>query len=192
MYPGKLVLIGSSTGGPGRIGTILERLDSGFDSALMIAQHMAPLFIQSFVNHLSTLTSLNVVLAQDGKAIHTGNIYVCSGECRLYENNGTVYIAQNKTSQSFYTPDIDALFISAASLSDIERMAIVLTGIGEDGAIGALKLYESGAQCWYENEQSAIVYGMPRKAKELNSDGKTGTIDQIAEAIMHFGASHVR
>ncbi len=184
----KLILIGSSTGGPGHIDKILKGLNQNFKATIVIAQHMSPYFIESFARQIGTISPLEVHVVRDRMVLHPSCVYVCSGECRIVEKNDQLVFHHQESHESIYTPDIDALFSSAASLpSTYKRLGVILTGIGEDGAKGALEFFHSGGKCMFESEASAIVYGMPRRALELVPEGDTGTIEEITMAIKRFG-----
>jgi two-component system chemotaxis response regulator CheB len=92
----KLILIGASTGGPGRLHTILENLPHDFCSAIIIAQHMVPFFIPSFVKQLSVSTEVKVQAVYDRIEILPSTVYVCSGECKLIEKDGYLRIVQTE------------------------------------------------------------------------------------------------
>jgi two-component system chemotaxis response regulator CheB len=187
-----ILLIGASTGGPGRLHAILEQLPSDFSSAVVIAQHMGLPFIHSFVKQLSSISSLELREVGNEMELKPSCVYVCSGECRLIEQHGEVRFIHNEISSLEYTPDINTLFLSAAELSrSIQKMGVILSGIGDDGAIGARALFDSGAACMFESEESATVYGMPRCAKELVPEAQTGTMMQIIAAIRNFGEKRV-
>lgn len=185
----KIILIGSSTGGPGHIDRILKGITKEFAGTIIIAQHMSPHFIESFARQIGTVSPLDVHVVRDGMVLEPSCVYVCSGECRIVEENHHVLFRRQEPMDTIYTPDIDTLFLSAAQLpSRLKRFGVILTGIGEDGAKGSLELFNSGGECMFESEESAIVYGMPRRALELVPYARIGTIDEIVDAIGRFGA----
>lgn len=184
----KLIIIGSSTGGPGHIDKILKGLKSNFAGSIVIAQHMSPHFIESFARQIGTISPLEVHVVTDGMMLQPSAVYVCSGECQIITEDHRLVFKQQQPQDTIYTPDIDTLFCSAAHLSrGVERFGIILTGIGEDGAKGSLELFNSGGKCMFESEESAIVYGMPRRAIELVPQADVGNISQIVNAINRFG-----
>lgn len=188
-----LILIGASTGGPGRIHTILSSLQHDFRGTIIIAQHMAKAFIPSFIKQMRGLTSLKVEEISSGVAVEPSTIYVCEVTSHLVIKEGRLWLEPVLELEHFYNPEINTLFHSGAHIDrSIERIGIILTGIGDDGALGALALSQSGAQCYFESEESATVYGMPRCAKELVSSGCVGSMDDIVKVIQHFGGSDVR
>jgi len=186
----KLILIGSSTGGPGHIDKILKGLKHSFEGSIIIAQHMSPHFIESFARQVGTISPLEVKVVTDGMMLQPSAVYVCSGECQIINEDHHLVFKQQHSADTIYTPDIDTLFYSAAHLSrGLQRFGIILTGIGEDGAKGSFELFNSGGKCMFESEESAIVYGMPRRAIELVPQADVGNISQIVDAINRFGES---
>ncbi|MDP3291626.1 MAG: chemotaxis protein CheB, partial [Sulfuricurvum sp.] len=121
-----------------------------------------------------------------------GEIYICSITSRLSQKEGEIWLEPMEEGNYPYNPQIDLLFSSASHLSPaLKRLGVILTGIGDDGALGSLSLYESGGDCLFESEASSIVYGMPRRAKELVCDGNVGSIDEIIERIKEYGGANV-
>lgn len=188
-----LIFIGASTGGPGRIHTILSALSHDFGGTIIIAQHMAKEFIPSFIKQLRGLTSMNIEEISSGVAVVPSTIYVCEVTSHLVTKEGQLWLEPVLEVEHFYNPEINTLFHSGAHIDQsIKRIGIILTGIGDDGALGALELSNSGAQCYFESEESATVFGMPRCAKELVTSGCVGSMEDIVKIIQHFGGSNVR
>lgn len=187
-----LILIGASTGGPGRIHSILSALENHVRGAVIIAQHMSAPFVPSFIHQLQSIVSIPILSVDEPQKITDGNIYVCSVTSELILKSGEIWLEPMEEGDYPYNPHIDRLFISASFLPHtLNRLGVILTGIGEDGALGSLSLYNSGGKCLFESEDSAIVYGMPRRAKELVNKGDVGSIDEIIERIRDFGGCHV-
>ncbi len=189
-----LILIGASTGGPGRIYSILSALDQNFEGTIIVAQHMSASFIPSFINQLRSITSLPILAVEQPLQLERGTIYICSLTSQLFLKNQEIWLEPMAAKEGDYpyNPQIDLLFSSASKLPSIlKRLGIILTGIGDDGAVGSLELYNSGGDCLFESEESAIVYGMPRRAKELVSNGTVSSIDEIIERIKEYGSLNV-
>lgn len=188
-----LIFLGASTGGPGRINTILSSLHHDFRGTIIIAQHMAEGFIPSFIKQLRGLTSLNILEIGSGVLVERSTIYVCEVTTHIVSRGGELWLEPLQESGHFYNPEINTLFQSGALIDHcVERIGIILTGIGDDGALGALALSNSGAQCYFESEESATVFGMPRCAKELVVSGHVASIDEIVNVIQYFGGNDVR
>lgn len=189
-----LILIGASTGGPGRMYSILSALERSFNGTVIIAQHMGTPFIQSFVHQLQSIASLPISAVTLPTVLERGHVYVCSVTSCLFMKDGEIVLIPAEEDGEYpYNPQIDILFSSASTLPcTLKRLGVILTGIGDDGAVGSLELFESGGECLFESEESAIVYGMPRRAKELVSAAGVGSVDEIIKRIQEFGGSDVR
>lgn len=185
----KLVLIGASTGGPGHLKKILSNLSTAFKIPIVIAQHMNSVFIKSFVKQFNDELSFDVVLADDTHCIQDKTVYICATHCEIKKDGFNLNLQHNTEVQSHYNPSVNHLFSSAKTLTDdYDVLAILLTGIGQDGALGLAQLKDAGATCIAESEESAIVYGMPKKAAELNPQIAVMNLDNIINYIKQFGA----
>lgn len=178
----KLVLIGASTGGPGHLRKLL--CDIKINNAIVVvAQHMDPMFIPSFCNQLSKECHIDIECIEE-KIKLENKFYICKHNTEILKSLNT---SINKDAKLPYSPNINMLFASATNLcNEIEIMAILLTGIGDDGANGLFELYKNGAKCIAENEESAIVYGMPKRAKEINASLKTMNLSDIRKELERF------
>lgn len=184
----KFILIGASTGGPGHIKKILSSLNSDFDIPIIIAQHMNEVFIKSFVKQFDDELPFDCFLADSEDIIEKSTVHICAKHCSVSERYGKLRLESCSDIVSSYNPSVDCLFNSAIKLSkQYEILAILLTGIGQDGAVGLSELEKAGAICIAESKESAIVYGMPKKAAEMNSEIKVMSLDNIIEFIKQFG-----
>ncbi|QOP43396.1 chemotaxis protein CheB [Sulfurimonas sediminis] len=179
----KLILIGASTGGPGHIKKIITQLNNiTTESSFIIAQHMNKDILKSFVDQLSTCTKLPVYLVQDKKVIEPASIYVCNESLRFSSIHPL--ILESIDEETIYVPSIDTLFHSATKcLPDYGIIAIILTGIGDDGMLGIDTLYKKGALCIAESQSSAKVYGMPKAASEHNPNIEVMDIEDIVKFL---------
>ncbi len=181
-----LILIGSSTGGPGHIQKIIKSVKKDFDATILITQHMQSSFLTSFARQLNNNCQVDVMLLKDNQSLQNRKIYI------LDENYEIQKKYKNLLSVKYhhplnYTPNIDLLFNSISKISiDIRIFCIILTGIGDDGAKGALNLAKKGATCINESEKTAIVYGMPKAASELNPQASQLDIFEICHKIESF------
>jgi len=182
----KLILIGASTGGPGQLQKIIKTINKDFDATIVIIQHMQSPYLSSFVKQLNNNCNLDVSLSKENLVLKNRTIYVLEENYEIKDKNGDlVFHRYNKPLN--YSPNIDLLFNSVASINkNIKIMAIILTGIGNDGASGASNLAKIGATCINENEQSSIVYGMPKAASELNPNALQLGIEEICYKIGEF------
>ena len=184
----KLILIGASTGGPGHLKKILLNLKTSFSTPVVIAQHMNPVFITSFVKQFDDELPFNFFLADSRHHIESSTMHVCATHCELHKRERYLKLESINGITSHYNPSVDHLFHSAVKLcNEYDVLAVLLTGIGHDGAQGLSELKNAGATCIAESEESAIVYGMPKKAAELNENIKVMNLNDIIKYIKRFG-----
>lgn len=186
----KIVLIGASTGGPGHLKKILSAILPTFNGAIVIAQHMNATFIPSFISQFQNELSLPVHAVDKKMSLHNANIYICPQNCRMRKGDFSPKIEPVEEGDTPYNPSIDSLFSSSVECAkDAEILAVLLTGIGHDGANGLSELQKIGAKCIAESEKSAIVYGMPKRAIEINPNIVSLPLDDIVQTIKKFGES---
>ncbi len=185
MSKDKIVIIGASTGGPGHLRKILLSLPKRIDYALVIAQHMNSNIVESFAMQMQENSSLPVLLAKEKCNVKASNIYICATSMEFVRLNNQIYLIESQQ-KNIYSPSVNILFHSATNLfPNITLIAILLTGIGEDGAEGLLDLYVRGAYCIAESEESAIVYGMPKQAYVLNKQLDIMHLEKIVEYLQN-------
>jgi two-component system chemotaxis response regulator CheB len=184
----KLILVGSSTGGPGHLEKILSALPRDFSSTIIIAQHIAHVFLPSMVKSMNAHCSVEVIEAGENTSIQSPIVVFASKNITsLHHNPVNGLYLRKYTESSHYQPCIDSLFNSASKLcGHYDVLACLLTGIGDDGAQGMLSLSKAGALCVNENEQSSIVYGMPKAAYELGASSQELSLEQIITKIINF------
>lgn len=183
----KIVLLGASTGGPGQVQKILSRLDPLYETTLIIAQHMANDFIQSYAKRLNETCKNDVYIAQDKTPLLTGSIYIMHADFEVTHNGTTLYFIKKEIQTPHYNPNIDLLFSSFADYTQRYKIfCTILTGIGSDGVKGCDILSQRGARAITESAQSAIVDGMPSRARESIKNIEIDDIDMIAQKIKEF------
>lgn len=165
----KIILIGSSTGGPGHLKKLLSNVDIN-SCAIVIAQHMSLNFMDTFIQQMKYFFKNEAMVNKIEKKMFIKNgVYICTQNSFILPTQPLSIAPYEGEIKTTYNPNVDMLFSSAAKIAkSADIMAILLTGIGDDGAKGLFDLYKAKAQCIAENEESAIVYGMPKRAKELN------------------------
>lgn len=180
----KLVLIGASTGGPGHIKKLLKDINLN-GATIVIAQHMNKRFIQSFAAQVAKECNQDVCMLSE-RTMLKEKIYICENNTAMCDTL-PISAKPNIDEITTFTPNVDMLFCSGVALcKSLDVMAILLTGIGDDGASGLYKLYKAGAKCIAENEETAIVYGMPKRAKELNPAVKSLNLSSIKKELDGF------
>ena len=180
-----LLLIGASTGGTQAIEAVLTRLPADVPP-ILIVQHMPPHFTLAFAQRLNQLCAMGVVEAQHDQLIERGTAYIAPGDYHMaIQRVGLqLRIALNQGPQEHHQrPAVDVLFRSAAQLKSVPMVAMVLTGMGADGAEGLLALRRAGAETMAEDEQSCVVFGMPKVAIEKGAAMHVPTLLKIPSMV---------
>ncbi len=180
-YSDDIILIGASTGGTEIISRILKNLRTDLPG-IMIVQHMPGEFTRAFANRLNSECKLNVKEAEQGDVIQRGCVYIANGYNHLYlirENNQYKCKLEMSSLVNRHRPSVDVLFQSASKFDGKHITAILLTGMGSDGAKGLLKLFESGATTFAQDEKSSVIFGMPKEAIKLNAAKMIGNPDDL-------------
>ncbi len=184
--PRQIVLIGASTGGTEAIKNVLTRLPAGLPG-ICIVQHIPPVFSQSFAQRLNECCAFEVREAVQGDAIKPSLALIAPGDQHLtvaWEGAGYCVALQQGPMIHHVRPAVDVMFESAVRAGK-NALAVLLTGMGRDGAEGMKKLKLAGATTLAQNEESCVVYGMPRAAVELGAVDRVLPLDLIPHAILH-------
>jgi two-component system, chemotaxis family, protein-glutamate methylesterase/glutaminase len=182
-----LILIGSSTGGTEALREILVRLPKDLPP-LCIVQHIPANFSGPFAERLNSVSGLAVKEAANGDVLRHGSAYVAPGDKHMMlarDTGGKLYLKIRDGGKIMHhRPSVDLMFESAAALAGPETVAGLLTGMGRDGAAGLLKLRQAGAKTFAQDEETSVVYGMPRAAAEIGAAEKILPLDEIADHIV--------
>lgn len=186
-----IILIGSSTGGPGLIEQICSSLPSDFPHPVCIVQHMPEKFTGAFADRLNSVSTVTVKESEDGEELKNGVVYIAKGGENLTfrkKVSGKIIIKHTPEVPSrFFTPSVDEMFLSSVSVfSPKDITAFLLTGIGEDGAEGMVKIKQSGGYTIGESEETATVYGMPREAYERGGVSEQLPFPKILKKFAFF------
>lgn len=165
---GRFILIGSSTGGVDALMKIISHFSKNCPPTLIV-QHTGGVFAKSLIRLLDSATEANVVAATDSAEIQIGNIYLAPNDTAhlCIAAGNTARISLRNTANSYgHRPSVNALFESAVPFAR-QVTAVILTGMGRDGATGMVALRKAGAQTFGQDEQTSVVYGMPKAAHDL-------------------------
>lgn len=190
----KLIIIGASTGGTEAIRQVLEPLPAN-SPAILITQHMPGGFTRSFAERLNRLCRITVKEAENGERVLPGHAYIAPGDHHLeLARSGANYITRlhDGPPVNRHRPSVDVLFHSAARCAGRNAVAALLTGMGKDGAAGLLEMRQAGASTLAQDEQSCVVFGMPREAIALNAAMEVTALDDIAPRLMSLVAASGR
>lgn len=182
----KLIVVGASTGGTEAIKDFLITLPPDCPGVL-IAQHMPETFTHSFAKRLDSLCKISVKEAVDGERVLPGCAYIAPGHSHLLlQRSGANYVT--KLSQeppvNRHRPSVDVLFRSAANYAGANAIGVILTGMGKDGALGMLEMRQKGAYNFAQNEESCVVFGMPKEAIAVAAVNETVPLDEMGSRVM--------
>lgn len=186
-----VITIGSSTGGPPVLETIIGALPAQMVQPIVIAQHMPKVFTQAMAERLDSVCALKVLHAENGMPLAPNHVYIApGGQQTLVKRYGTgrgrIEVNDNNEGQ-LYKPSVDLLFSSAAQAFGSRTLAIVLTGMGEDGLIGARDLQPKNATILAQNAESCVVYGMPKAVTQAGLIAASLNPQQIAGQLQALG-----
>jgi two-component system chemotaxis response regulator CheB len=182
-----IVAIGSSTGGPDALTTVLSALPGDLPVPIVITQHMPPLFTRMFAERLDRSVPLTVVEAADGMELTAGAVYVAPGDRHLLlQRRGTATVTKlsGAPPENSCRPAVDVMFRSVAAVYGGAAYAAVLTGMGSDGRGGAKVLREAGAEVLAQDEASSVVWGMPGSVVGAALADEVLPLDKIASCLV--------
>jgi len=161
-----VIAIGASTGGPPAVQRLLESLQ-GLSVCVLVAQHMPPRFTEAFAQRLDGTLPFRVTEARSGDGLEVPHVYIARGGTQLEvvrTSSGLTCHVTTAGPKDLHAPSVDRLFASLAKSVGAATKAVVLTGMGHDGAKGVKALGRVGAEVWAEAEGSAVIFGMPQAA----------------------------
>ncbi|HYF83033.1 MAG TPA: chemotaxis response regulator protein-glutamate methylesterase [Clostridia bacterium] len=173
-----LIAIGTSTGGPRALQEVLTKLPEDIPAAVLVVQHMPPGFTKSLSARLDSLSHINVKEAEEGDVLKPGWAYIAPGDYHMVVNkvlNDEYKISINKESPvTGHRPSVNVMMNSVAECGHKDIIAVMMTGMGSDGSEGILKIKKAGGKTVAQDENTCVVYGMPKSAVNI------GAIDTIA------------
>jgi len=181
-----LVFVGASTGGTEAIRVFLEGLPAECP-AVLIVQHMPEHFTASFALRLDGLCSMHVKEAEDGEPVTRGTAYIAPGHSHMRIARGLkgwVIALDQGELVNRHRPAVDVLFDSAAERVGADAIAVIMTGMGKDGALGMLKMRQAGAYTLAQDEASSIVYGMPKEAVAVGGVNEICPLDSLSSRVL--------
>lgn len=184
----KLIIIGASTGGTEAIKSFLLQMPSDCPG-ILITQHMPAGFTKSFANRLDSLCKISVKEAVDGERVLPGHAYIAPGDKHLLlARSGANYITKLSDAEPVnrHKPSVDVLFDSAASNAGKNAIGVILTGMGKDGAAGMARMKQAGAFNYAQNEESCVVYGMPREAVAHGGVDEVAHLTELPKLVLTY------
>lgn len=184
-----IIAVGSSTGGPPALQAVIPRLPHNLPVGVVIAQHMPATFTQSMAERLNTLSKVSVKEAADGDSIEPGTVLIAPGGRQMTvkrSSRGAYAVISDQPADALYRPCVDVLMNSVADSYGGATMGVILTGMGNNGVIGLQAVRAKGGVIIAQNEETCIVYGMPRAAIEAGITDHIVSIDSVADEVMTY------
>ncbi|MES2662449.1 MAG: chemotaxis response regulator protein-glutamate methylesterase [Pseudomonadota bacterium] len=182
----QIIVIGASTGGPIAVQRIAESLSKPCNVPILIVQHMPALFTGPYALRLGSRCELPVQEAKDGEFLQAGHVYVAPGGKQLKLNTHGKKISIEEDESQLYRPSVDETLLSANDHYAGAVLAIILTGMGSDGRVGAQKLREKGSKILIQDEASCVVFGMPQAVMKVGAYDEILSLEDIGERICAF------
>ena len=183
------IFIGSSTGGPEALRDVIGGLAGKLRVPVFITQHMPPMFTKILADHLTKQTKASVVEASDGLQAQPGVFYIAPGDRHMIISRHLSVTRINLSDsppENFCRPAVDPMFRSAAETYGEKALAVILTGMGQDGLLGAKPLVTKGAQLIAQDEETSVVWGMPGAVTRAGLATACKPIAEIAPAILNI------
>lgn len=184
----KIMIIGSSTGGPRALQDILPKLPSTLKVPIVIAQHMPQHFTSPMAERLNSLSNLNIVEGKDGDILKAGSVYIAPGGVHTrVKSHGTGFVLcvkEDTGKECVYRPSVDILASSAAKNISGPTLALMLTGMGSDGAEGFNELKNKNGYILAQDEETSVVYGMPKSVASVADE--VLPLENVVSAIVRL------
>ncbi len=182
-----VVVIGVSTGGPNALQAVIPQLPSTLPVPVLIVQHMPPIFTKHLADRLNQLSELDVSEAAGGELLEPGKIWVAPGDFHMTiqrDGAGSRIALNQGTPENSCRPAVDVLFRSAATAFGSNVLAVVLTGMGQDGARGCGAVQQSGGRTIAQDESTSVVWGMPGAVVQAGYANQVLPLNRIASEII--------
>lgn len=184
----RLVTIGTSTGGPVALQSIITALPADFPVPILLVQHMPAAFTGAFAARLNSLSKIEVKEAADGDVLRPGVAYLAPGGKQMLldgsDSHCKIRIKEDDSPRITFKPSVDITFGSAAKVYQDKVLAIVLTGMGSDGRDGARLLKQFGSRVWAQDEASCVVYGMPQAVTSAGLTDFEVTLSEVTAKLL--------
>jgi two-component system chemotaxis response regulator CheB len=184
--PTRIVAIGVSTGGPNALQFLLSHLPAEFPGSILVVQHMPDGFTEMFAKRLDETCAIRVKEAQSGDLLVGGRVLICPGNRHLKVKKlplGNVAVLAEEPRVNGHRPSVDVLFRSVAEEFGPEAVAVIMTGMGEDGASGMGAVRAAGGMTIAQSEESCVVFGMPKAAIDRGYVTRVVHLEDLANTL---------
>jgi two-component system chemotaxis response regulator CheB len=182
-----VLAIGTSTGGPNALAAVLPHIPADFPVPILIVQHMPPLFTRFLADRLAASSRIRVREAVPGQEIVPGEAWIAPGDYHMrVGKNGTriTILTDQKPPENSCRPSVDVLFRSVAETYGARAMAVVMTGMGQDGLIGCERVRKEGGQIFVQDEPTSVVWGMPGFVAKAGLADRVLPLEQIGPELV--------
>ena len=190
--PNRIVAIGISTGGPNALQFLLSQMPADFPSCILIVQHMPEGFTEMFARRLDECCALDVQEARSGDLLTAGRVLLCPGNRHMIVRRmprGDIVVLNDNPPVNGHRPSVDVLFNSVAQEFSLLAVGVLMTGMGEDGAVGLGAIKAAGGMTIAQSEESCVVGGMPRAAITRGYTNRIVPLDGMATYLLsQYGA----
>lgn len=182
-----VVAIGTSTGGPKALQSVIPVLPKNFSIPIVISQHMPPNFTGPFAERMNQLSQLQVKEAQEGEKLMPGVVYIApgSGHMSIQRRGIDKIIRITQSTEYIYKPSVDLMMLTVAESYPGTCLGVILTGMGNDGLKGMKAIKESGGRTIAQDEETCVVYGMPKAVVDAGMADKVVPINEVAGEIVN-------
>lgn len=190
----EVIAIGISTGGPNALREVFKNISPDLKQPILVVQHMPAGFTKEFAQSLDVICPLKVTEAMDGEPILGGHIYIAPGNKHIVVERkpiGNIIRLSDAEQRNGHRPSADVLFESVASIYQNHALGVIMTGMGRDGAVELAEMRKQGAWTLGQDQESSIVYGMPRVAWELGGVQKQVSLQNMAAEISELAKAHL-
>ena len=191
----RVVAIGVSTGGPHALQYVLSQLPGDFPGSILVVQHMPEGFTEMFARRLDEICAIGIKEAQSGDLLLAGRALICPGSRHLKVKRlplGDVAVLSDDLRVNGHRPSVDVLFRSVAEEFGSRSLAVLMTGMGDDGAQGMGEVKAAGGMTIAQSEQSCVVFGMPKAAIERGYATRIVDLESMASTLMSLAAESGR
>lgn len=183
----EILAIGTSTGGPNALADLIPRLPDRFPVPVVVVQHMPPLFTRLLAERLNSQSRIPVREAEQGRVIEAGQVWIAPGDYHMIvvrKAQDVVLQLNQEPPENSCRPAVDVLFRSVARVYGPNVLAVVMTGMGSDGARGAAHIHEAGGEIFVQDEASSVVWGMPGAVVHSGCASKIRPLPELSREIV--------
>lgn len=182
-----IITIGTSTGGPRALQSVLPLIPKDINGTIVVVQHMPPNFTKSLAERLDALSNIKVKEGEEGDILKRGYCYIAPGDFHMKvvnkEGNHTIELNKEPAVKGL-RPAVDVLMESVAKLDNLKKVGVIMTGMGSDGSQGIIEIKKSNGYTIAQNQETSVIFGMPKAAIDTKSIDKIVPLNSIAYEIM--------